>query len=67
MNIERSESYVRRSSEGSEKVSTRADQTNMDLAYEAIQTDIITDKYLRCLCELGYFLLIASDNQWEFS
>ena len=35
--------------------------------YEAIQTDIFTDKYLWCLCELGYFLPIASDNQWEFS
>ena len=58
MSIERSESYVRRSSQGSEKVSTREDQTNMDLAYEAIQTDIITDKYLRCLINTVYVSLV---------
>ena len=48
-----------------EKVSTRADQPNMGLAYEAIHTDIITDKYLLCLCELGYFcplLQIIDEN-----
>ena len=44
--------------EGSEKVSTRADQTNMDLAYEAIQTDIITDKYLRCLINTVYVSMV---------
>ena len=41
-----------------EKVSTRGDQTNMDLAYEAIQTDIITDKYLRCLTNTVYVSLV---------
>ena len=41
-----------------ERVSTRGDSPNMDLAYEAIQTDIITDKYLRCLINTVYVSLV---------